>query len=146
MSDAKSEINGSLVPVTKDQAMLMLEAGYLWARLGKVDSARELLNGAALLMPKSDVPHLALGDVEFESGDFAKALAAYRKAQQLAPKSSLHRARVGNALLCMGKANEAMKELKSAIDLGGDGAQLAQELISLKELGAVFGKEAPAKK
>jgi tetratricopeptide (TPR) repeat protein len=135
----QSEINGSLVPMRKLQAQLMLEAGYLWMDLGKFDNARDVLSSCAVLMPKSEVPHLALGTLEFVQGKHDKALQAYRAAQRLAPKSGLPRAHVGEALLFLGKVNEAMKELKAAQDLEpeGDGARLAQALIEAKESGAL---------
>lgn len=149
MAEAKSEIAGSLVPMTKDQAMLILEAGYLWMDLQKFDNARELFAGAAILMPKSEVPQIALGTLEFNQGNFDKALPVFRRAQQLAPKSSLPRAHVGETLLFMGKVNEAMKELKSALDLepDSDGAKFAEALIAAKETGALPppGKQAAKK-
>jgi len=137
MPEAKSEIANSLVPMTKQQAMLMLESAYLWMDMGKFDNARELLTGAAQLMPKSEVPQLALGTLEFNQGKHDKALQAFRRAQALAPRAALPRAHCGEALLFMGKVNEAMKELKSALDLepGSDGAKFAQSLIEAKEAG-----------
>jgi tetratricopeptide (TPR) repeat protein len=141
MSEAKteSEIHGSLVPMRKLQAQLMLEAGYLWMDLGKFDHAREVLLGASILMPKSEVPQLAIGTLEFVQGRHEKALQAYRAAQKLAPKSGLPRAHAGEALLFMGKVNEAMKELKAAHDIepDGDGARLAAALVEAKEAGAL---------
>ncbi|MFZ5441669.1 MAG: tetratricopeptide repeat protein [Myxococcota bacterium] len=139
MTEAKSDIAGSLVPMTKQQAMLMLEAAYLWMDLGKFDNARELLNGATVLMPKSEVPQLALGTLEFNQQHFEKALPIFRRAQQLAPRASLPRAHVGETLLFMGKVNEAMKELKAALELepGSDGAKFAEALIAAKESGAL---------
>ena len=135
----ESEISGSLVPMQKLQAMLMLEAGYLWMDMGKFDFAREVLAGAAILMPKSEVPQLALGTLEFVQGHHEKALQSYRVAQKLAPKSGLPRAHAGEALLFLGKVNEAVKELKAAQDIepDGDGARLAQALIDAKESGAL---------
>lgn len=139
MPEAKSEIAHSLVPMTKQQAMLMLESAYLWMDMGKFDNARELLTGAATLMPKSEVPQLALGTLEFNQGKHDKALQAFRRAQQLAPRASLPRAHCGEALLFMGKVNEAMKELKSALELEpkSDGARFAEALIAAKETGAL---------
>jgi predicted Zn-dependent protease len=119
--------------------MLMLEAGYLWMDLGQFDRAREVLAGAALLMPKSDVPQIALGALEFNQGKFEKALQVFRRAQTLAPRSSLPRAHCGETLLFMGKVNEAMKDLKAALDLepGSPAAQFAQSLIEAKDVGAL---------
>ena len=139
MAEATSDIAGSLVPMQKQQAMIMLEAGYLWMDMGKFDKAKEVLSGAAALMPKSEVPQIALGTLEFSQGHHDKALQAYRVAQKLAPKSGLPRAHAGEALLFMGKVNEAMKELKAACDVEpeGDGARLAKALIEAKEVGAL---------
>lgn len=134
-----TDIAGSLVPMRKEQAMILLEAGYLWMDLGKFDKAKEVLSGAAALMPKSEVPQLALGTLEFVQGRHEKALQAYRAAQRLAPRSGLPRAHAGEALLFMGKVGEAMKELKAACDVEpeGDGARLAKALIEAKEVGAL---------
>ncbi len=139
MAEQKTDVAGSLIPVTRQQAMVMLEAGYLWMDMGKFDDARDLLQGAAALMPKSEVPQLALGTLEFVQGKHDKALQAYRSAQRLAPKSGLPRAHAGEALLFLGKVNEAMKELKAALDVepDGEGARLAQALIEAKEAGAL---------
>ncbi len=129
----ESEINGSLVPMQKVQAVLMLEAGHLWMDMGRFDAAREVLMGCTTLMPKSEVPQLALGTLEFVQGKHEKALQAYRQAQRLAPKSGLPHAHCGEALLFMGKVTEAMKELKAAqaIEPDGDGAKLAAGLGNL---------------
>ena len=116
-AEAPSDIAGSLVPTAKLQAMVMLEAGYLWMDLGKFDCAKDVLTGAAALMPKSEVPQLALGTLELVQGRYDKALQAYRAAQKLAPRSGLPRAHCGEALLFMGKVPEAMKELKAACDV-----------------------------
>ena len=134
-----SEISGSLVPFGKREAMILLEAGYLWLDMGQFDKAREIFAGAAVLMPRSEVPQLALGSLEFAQGRHDKALQAYRAAQRLAPNSGLPRAHAGEALLFMGKVPEAMKELKAAMDLEpeGDGARLARALIEAKEAGAL---------
>jgi tetratricopeptide (TPR) repeat protein len=119
--------------------MILLEAGYLWLDMGQFDKAREIFAGAAVLMPKSEVPQLALGSLEFAQGRHDKALQAYRAAQRLAPNSGLPRAHAGEALLFMGKVPEALKELKAAMDLEpeGDGARLAKALLEAKEAGAL---------
>lgn len=139
---ASQTLNG-LVPIPKPQAMMLLEAGYIWLEMGKVDKAREIFAGAAALLPKSEVPQIGLGSAELAQGHFDKALQAFRAAQRLAPKSSLPRAHAGEALLFMGKGQEAVKELKAAIDLepNGDGAKLAKALIEAKDAGAFAGRE-----
>jgi tetratricopeptide (TPR) repeat protein len=135
---ADSQIQNALVPTEKSQAVLLLEAGYIWLDMGKADKAKEIFSGAAALMPKSEVPQLGLGSAELAQGHFDKALQAYRAAQRLAPKSALPRAHAGEALLFMGKEGEALKELKAALEVepNGDGARLAKALIEAKDAGA----------
>jgi len=139
MAESSSEIAGSLVPVARQQAMILLEAGYIWLDMGKFDKAKDVFAGAAVLMPKSEVPQLALGALEFSQGRHDKALQAYRAAQRLAPNSALPRAHAGEALLFMGKVPEATKELKAAMDVepDSDGARLAQALMQAKDAGAL---------
>jgi tetratricopeptide (TPR) repeat protein len=139
MAESASEIAGSVVPVAKQQAMILLEAGYIWLEMGKFDKAKDIFTGAAALMPKSEVPQLALGALEFAQGRHDKALQAYRAAQRLSPNSSLPRAHAGEALLFLNKVPEAMKELKAAMDLEpeSDGARFARALIEAKEVGAL---------
>lgn len=134
---SESEIEGSLVPMTKHQARLMLEAAYLLMDMQQHDTAKEVLMGAASLMPKSEVPQLALGTLELVQKNFDKALKAYRSAQRLNPRSGLPRAHCGEALLFMGKPQEAMKELNAALDIEpeGDGARFAKALIDARDTG-----------
>lgn len=136
------QIANALVPVEKDEARLLLEAGYLWLEMGQFDKAKEIFVGAAALLPKSEVPQLALGTLELAQGRHDKALQAYRAAQRLSPKNGLPRAHAAEALLFLGKPDEAMKEIKAAleIDRDGDGARLAQALLEAKEAGAFPAK------
>ncbi len=138
-SPALSLIQNSLVPVTRLQAMLMLESGYLWMDLNNFDRAREIFMGAISLMPRSEIPQIALGTMEFNLGAHEKALAAFRRAQKINPRSSLVRSHCGEVLLFMGKVNEALKELKAAveIDADSDGAKFAQALIDAHNVGVL---------
>ena len=141
MSDALT----GLVPVPRQQAVLMLESAYVLMQMGRAEQARQVLEGAAALLPKSEVPHLLLGTLEWSQGRTSKALQEYRKAQGLAPKSALPRAHVGEALLMLGKAKEAERELKAALAMepDGDGARLAQALLEAKENGTLPPPKSP---
>lgn len=132
------EIAG-IVPVSKKEAMIMIEAGYQLMNMRRFDQAREVFSGVAALLPKSEVPHFALGSLEFALGRDDKALQEYRKAQLLAPESGVARAYAGEALLFMGKVTEAVKELNAAIELdpNGDGARFARALLEAKNEGAL---------
>ena len=132
------EISG-LVTAPRDEGVMLLESGWLLMDLGRFDEARDVFTGAAALLPKSAVPHLAMGTLEFAQGRHDKALQAYRKAQAINPKSGLPRAHAGEALLFLGKVKEAEKELNAAIELDprGDGAKLAKALLEAREAGAL---------
>ncbi len=132
------EIAG-IVPVSKREAMILIEAGYQLMNMHRFDDAREVFEGVAALLPKSEVPHFALGSLEFALGREDKALQEYRRAQRLAPESGVARAYAGEALLFLGKVAEAVKELNAAIDLDpdGDGARFARALLDAKEAGAL---------
>ena len=134
-----SDTIAGLVEVSREESTLVLEAGYIYMDMGNWKAAQEVFQGAAALFPKSEVPYLALGTLEFAQGKHDKALQAYRSAQRLAPKAGLPRAHCGEALLWMGKVPEAEKELKAAIELdpSGDGASLARALLAAKEEGVL---------
>jgi tetratricopeptide (TPR) repeat protein len=142
MSD---QIQG-LVEVSREEATLVMEAGYIYMDMGNWKAAQEVFTGAAALFPRSEAPHLALGTLEFAQGRHDKALQAYRAAQRVAPKAGLPRAHCGEALLWLGKVAEAEKELKAAIDLDpdGDGGNLARALLDAKTEGVLPPKK-PAK-
>ena len=134
----ENEIENSLVPVKRQTARIILEAGYLLLDMGQMEEAREVFAGASALMPKSEIPQLGIGSFQLAKGDFAKALQSYRTAQRLAPGSSLPRAHAGEALLFLRKDEEALKELRKAVEMDGegDGGRFAQALLDAKESGA----------
>jgi tetratricopeptide (TPR) repeat protein len=150
MAAAHSEIAGTLVPTSRLQARILLEAAQLFQQMAltrnlevlsvnleAMDKARDVLNGAAALMPKSEVPQQHLGHLELLLAKPDKALKAYRAAQRLNTRSSSTRAFVGEALLFLGKTAEANKELKAALTLepGSDGAAHAQALLDAVAVG-----------
>ena len=63
MAESASEIAGSLVPVAKQQAMILLEAGYIWLEMGKYDKAKTALETALAARPDYAIAHENLGDV-----------------------------------------------------------------------------------
>jgi len=137
-----TEILGSLVPTTKIQARILLETGYLWMDMGRFTEAHEVFMGAAVLMPRSEVPQIALGTLDLVQGKFDKALQAFRAAQRLAPRSALPHAHAGEALLFMGKDAAALKELQQAkaMEPDSDAGRFADSLLECREKG-LFSKK-----
>ncbi|MEW5853940.1 MAG: tetratricopeptide repeat protein [Myxococcota bacterium] len=126
-----------IVPVPQKEVALLLEAGYLMMELGKWKEAQEVFAGVSALVPHSDVPHMALGNLFFAQGKFQQALKCHREALSVAPESALARAHVGESLLFLKKFDEGKAELERAIsqDPKGMAADFARALLDAHEAG-----------
>ncbi len=137
MSDV--EILHGLVDLPQPEAALLLESGYLYMEMGKASEAAEVFGGVAALLPHSDVPLVALGNLEFSQGRFQRALKHHQDALKLKPASALAQAHVGEALLWLKKTEEGKAALGKAIamDPAGASAQFAQALLDAHQQGAL---------
>ena len=139
MSD---EILKGLIDVPQPEAALLLEAGYLYMEMGKHKDAEEVFAGVAALLPHSDVPHVALGNLEFAQGRFQRALKHHQDALKLKPASALAQAHVGEALLFLKKTDDGVKALRKAIDMEPSGmpATFAKALLTAHDAGELVGR------
>jgi tetratricopeptide (TPR) repeat protein len=130
-----------LVDVPQPEVALILEAGYLLMELGKWKEAQEVFGGASALVPHSDVPLMALGNLFFAQGKFQQALKSHKEALATMPDSQLARAHVGECLLFMKKYDEGKAELEKAIaqDPQSMAATFAKSLLEAHDVG-VFDK------
>ena len=85
-----------------------MEAGYLLMELNKNGEAEEVFTGMIVLLPNSDVPHVALGNLFFSMGRWHQALKAHKQALKVNPDSALAHAHMGETLLFMKKPDEAV--------------------------------------
>ena len=138
MSD---EMLKGLIDVPQTEAALLLEAGYLYMEMGKPREAEEVFAGVASLLPHSEVPHVALGNLEFSQGHFQRALKHHQDALKLRPDSALAQAHIGEALLWLKKVDDGVKALQAAIGLEPESAPaaFAQALLDAHVQGA-FGR------
>ena len=136
------EILHGLIDVPQPEAALLLEAGYLYLEMGKHKDAEEVFAGVCSLLPHSDVPHVALGNLEFAQGRFARALKHHQEALKLKPTSALAQAHVGEALLFLKKTDDGVKALKRAIELEPDGmpATFAKALLTAHDAGELTSR------
>lgn len=136
---ATVEMLKGLIDVPQPEASLLLEAGYLYLEMGKAKEAADVFAGVAALLPKSDVPLVALGNLEFAQGHFQRALKHHQEALKLKPKSALAQAHVGEALLWLKKTADGVKALKKAIEMEPDGmpASFARALLEAHEAGTL---------
>lgn len=135
MSD--TQIIQGIVPVEKQDVVLLLEAGYLLMELAKHKEAEEVFHGVSALAPNSEVPHMALGHLYFSQGRLNPALKSHQKAVQLNPASAAAHAAVGEALMFLRRHGEAIKALDKAIALepNGPAAEFAHALKESHTLG-----------
>ena len=131
------EMLKGLVDVPQPEAALLLEAGYLYMEMGKPKDAEEVFAGVAALLPKSDVPLVALGNLEFSQGRFQRALTHHTAALKVKPSSALAQAHVGEALLWLKRVDEGVKALNKAVQMEPDGmpAKFAKALLEAHAAG-----------
>ena len=137
---AVPEVIQGIIPVAQKDVVLLLEAGYLYMEFGKPQEAEDIFNGTSMLVPHSEVPHMALGNLYFSMGRFNPALKAHKKAVELNDGSAAAHASVGEILFFLRRPEEAIKQLDKAIQLDPDGSagQFALALKDAHELG-IFG-------
>lgn len=133
------EMLKGLIEVPQPEASLLLEAGYLYMEMGKHGEAADVFAGVAALLPHSDVPLVALGNLEFSQGRFQRALKHHQEALKVKPKSALAQAHVGESLLWLKKTSDGVKALKKAIEMepGGMPASFARALLEAHEAGTL---------
>ena len=134
--------------MAREHLVLLLEVGYIYVGMQRFKQARQVFEGVQLLAPKSDVPVIALGGVAFCEGDFKKAIQYYQKALKIDPESIFARAYLGEALLFLGKADEAQVHLKAVqkADPQGPAGNFANSLLQALAQGFEPHKVAEGKK
>lgn len=131
------EILQGLIDVPQTEAALLLEAGYLFLELGRAKEAEEIFAGVNALLPNSDVPLVALGNIEFAQGRYQRALKYHQDALKLRPTSALAQAHIGECLLFLKKHDEAVKALQASLQLDdkGPSAAFAKALLDAHQSG-----------
>ncbi|MFZ9887117.1 MAG: tetratricopeptide repeat protein [Myxococcota bacterium] len=133
---AETMVHG-LIDVPQDEVALLLEAGYLYLELGKPKEAEEVFSGVSALVPHSNVPLLALGNLHFAQGNFQRALKFHQDALKLTPDSALAWAHVGEVQLFLKKPAQAVAALEKALELESEGeaALFARSLLDAHTAG-----------
>jgi predicted Zn-dependent protease len=96
-----------------EELRVILEAGFALRYTRRLDEAADIFRGVAALLPKSDVPRVALGTVELERGKFAEAQSACEEALRNDPESLYARVHRAEALLFQKRRSEAETELNA---------------------------------
>lgn len=110
-----------LVEINKKFLVLMMESGYIYLGMRKLKEAEEVFKGVSALSPDSDVPIIALGNVEFCKGKFDNAVKYYKNALKKDSKSLFAKVYIAEAMFFLGKADESKKMLEEIIKLDPKG-------------------------
>ena len=131
------EIVKGIVPVPQKDIVLLLEAGYLFMELSKNKEAEEVFQGVAALVPHSEIPHMALGNLYFSMGHFNPANKSHLRALELNPESASVYAAMGETLFFLRKHKEALEALDKAIaiEANGPAGHFAKALKEAYDLG-----------
>jgi tetratricopeptide (TPR) repeat protein len=124
------------VNASNEELAFLMETGFLYRDLRKYEEARAVFNGVRALLPKSEVPEVALGSVAFQQGDFAGAGRHYRRALALNRRSAWIYAHLGELALFEMDKEQARICLKTAIDLDPRGSygKLARALLDFADV------------
>ncbi len=110
-----------MVPIERDDMIVLMEAGYVYLGMQKYKEAKTVFEGAVLLAPASEVPLVALGSVYFAQRKFDQAIRHYKKALKINSESPFAHSYHGEALFFKGKEKEALESLKEAVRLDPEG-------------------------
>lgn len=132
-----AEMLQGLIEVPRRDVALLLETGYLLMEFQKFKEAEEVFSGVSLLLPKSEVPHMALGNLHFAQGKFQNALKEHQKAHDLRPEVALPLAHIGECMFALQRFDDGEKNLKEALKLEPEGASadFATNLLEARSLG-----------
>ncbi|MBI1352771.1 MAG: tetratricopeptide repeat protein [Acidobacteria bacterium] len=123
------------VRTTREDLQTLLEAGFILRAAGRLDDAQVVFQGVQALSPNLSVAEVALGTVDFERGDFARARKRYERVIEANPRDAWAYAQLGETELFDRRYAEAKTALDKAVELDPKGPQgaLARRLLKLLE-------------
>lgn len=129
-------MNLSDVKPSDDELRVMLEAGFVLRDAAHFDDAETVFRSAMQLLPGADVPHVALGTVALQRGDYAEAERICREAVEHHPDSLYAKVNYAEAMLFLRRRDEALKMLHAIIeqDSASPHARTARALIDAANL------------
>ncbi|MFN7928236.1 MAG: tetratricopeptide repeat protein [Blastocatellia bacterium] len=126
-----------------DELKVVLEIGFLLCDRGRLEDAARVFQGAAELMPSSEVPWVGLAKVYLQCGHYAEAQAACEEGLTRQPESLYARVHRAEALLFQQQSEEARRELENILTLAPDSAE-GRTAASLLDLAEVISRGNPA--
>lgn len=104
--------------------------GVQYMKLGNYQAAYEAFNAALTITPDSFILHLNSGITLFQLNKYVEAEAAFGKAllkNEASGTAHIYRAR---ALIALKRLDDAIKDLKRAVEIGGDDVKVAHRYLA----------------
>jgi predicted Zn-dependent protease len=98
-----------------EELRFLLETGFALRTAGRIAEAEAVFKGVHELIPRSDVPLVALSTLELQKGDPASAQKFCEEALKRQPDSLFARLHRAEALLLQQQREEAEAELRAVI-------------------------------
>lgn len=126
-----------MIDVPRDDIVMMLEAGYMYLAMRQFKEAKKVFEGICALVPKHDVPQVALANVYFAQHKFLESVRVLKQTIKERPESAFAHAYLGESQLFYGKKEEAIQSLKlaSELDQKGKSGDFARSLLELIQQG-----------
>src|SRR3954452_12008770 len=106
---------------TKENAPHLVAEGLAHRDAGRFREAREIFQGMRALFPASEMPEVLLGTVAFACREIDNAVAHYRKALQVNPRSAFAWAHLAQALIFRKEKETAYRSCQRALELDPHG-------------------------
>jgi tetratricopeptide (TPR) repeat protein len=105
------------VQVSNDEVALLMEAGLIYRDARRFDDAAVVFKGVRALLPKSDVPEIALGTLEFERGNVDLAITHYQAALRINSNSAYAHAHIAEVQVFRRNLEAAREHVRRAVEL-----------------------------
>jgi tetratricopeptide (TPR) repeat protein len=116
--------------LTPSHVPSMVQASFLYLKLGQLDDSRELARRAMKLDPKNYAPHNILGRIFVEEKQYARGIVELETAGKLAPRHPGNHFNLAQAYQRAGRKADAAREFAAFNKLnqqpGGQGASAAK--------------------
>ena len=106
---------GQAVGLDAEQTAALMKTGHTLFEHGRLDSARDIFAGLAVLDPGNAYVHGMLGAISQQAGDWNAAIAHYGRCLELSPDDPQAWVNRGEILLRAGQLDPAVADLKEAI-------------------------------
>lgn len=116
--DAAKKIDIKLAE-NPDNPGIILDAGYIYANLGKFDKAIDFYQRTIEMVPDSASGYTGLGFVYNMQEQPEKALESFQKGLEKSPDNALIHFEIGETLMEIDRFEEALKSYYKAIQFGG---------------------------